>query len=126
MRRNFLYKPKLKLLARKMRNEMTSAEKKLWHSYLKQDKNRWLRQRPISNFIVDFYCSNLKLVIEVDGTTHLEDKDIAGDEDRTKELEKLGLKVLRFWNDDILNGLNEVVKIIKMEIKKLNPPNPLR
>lgn len=60
MRKNLLYKPKLKLLARKMRNEMTSAERKLWYSYLRQDNNRWLRQKPISNFIVDFYCPKLK------------------------------------------------------------------
>jgi very-short-patch-repair endonuclease len=123
MRKNLLYKPKLKLLARKMRNEMTSAERKLWYSYLRQDNNRWLRQKPISNFIVDFYCPKLKLVIEVDGSTHLEKKDIISDQNRTKELKKLGLKILRFWNDDILYGLDEVTKIIEKE--KIKSPNPL-
>lgn len=123
MRKNLLYKPKLKLLARKMRNEMTSAERKLWYSYLRQDNNRWLRQKPISNFIVDFYCPKLKWVIEVDGSTHLEKKDIISDQNRTKELKKLGLKILRFWNDDILYGLDEVTKIIEKE--KIKSPNPL-
>ena len=102
---------------------MTSAERKLWYSYLRQDNNRWLRQKPISNFIVDFYCPKLKLVIEVDGSTHLEKKDIISDQNRTKELKKLGLKILRFWNDDILYGLDEVTKIIEKE--KIKSPNPL-
>lgn len=114
------YNIKLKEKARKMRNEMTAAEKKLWYDYLRQTKYRWLRQKPIGNFIVDFYCSELKLVIEVDGTTHLENEDLTNDQNRTEELEKFGLKVLRFWNDDIFNGLNEVINIIEGEI----PPTP--
>lgn len=115
-----------------MRNEMTPAEKKLWYSYLRQNKYRWLRQKPIGDFIVDFYCSKLKLAIEIDGETHLKDKDIAYDQKRTKELEKLGIKVLRFWNNDVLNGLDEVINIIEKEIKSPqpfakggNPPSPL-
>jgi len=57
----------------------------------------------------------LKLAIEVDGTTHLENKDIIYDKKRTEALEKFGIKVLRFWNNDILEGLVEVVSIIKKE-----------
>lgn len=110
------YNVKLKDKAKKMRNEMTAAEKKLWYDYLRQTKYRWLRQKPIDNFIVDFYCSELRLVIEVDGATHLESRDIYYNKKRTKELEKLGLKVLRFWNDDIFNGLNEVINIIEGKI----------
>ena len=105
--------------ARQMRNEMTTAEKKLWYDYLRQSEYRWLRQRPIGNYIVDFYCPKLKLVIEVDGATHLRKKDITYDQKRNKELEKLGLKVLRFWNDDILNGLDEVINVLEKEINKI-------
>jgi len=57
----------------------------------------------------------LKLAIEVDGTTHLENKNIIYDKKRTEALEKFGIKVLRFWNNDILEGLVEVVSIIKKE-----------
>ena len=57
----------------------------------------------------------MKLAIEVDGTTHLENKDIIYDKKRTEALEKFGIKVLRFWNNDILEGLVEVVSIIKKE-----------
>jgi len=99
---------------------MTAAEKKLWYEYLRQTEYRWLRQKPIGNFIVDFYCSALKLVIEVDGATHLENHDINYNRKRTGELEKLGLKVLRFYNDDIFNGLNEVINIIEGKIPQ--PP----
>ena len=58
------YNKNLGLRARNMRNGMTAAEKKLWYDYLRQSQHRWLRQKPIGNFIVDFYCSALKLVIE--------------------------------------------------------------
>ena len=123
MRRSFLYNPKLKLRARQMRNEMTAAEKKLWYGYLEQDRNRWLRQKPIGDYIIDFYCPKLKLAIEVDGTTHLENKDIIYDQRRTKELNKLGIKILRFWNNDILDGLAEVENVIEEQIKNIKSPN---
>lgn len=121
MRRSFLYNPKLKLKARQMRNEMTAAEKKLWYDYLRRDKNKWLRQKPIGNYILDFYCSKLKLAIEVDGTTHLENREIVHDKKRTADLNKLGIKILRFWNDDILDGLAEVESIIEKQIKNIKP-----
>ena len=122
MRRSFLYNPKLKLRARQMRNEMTAAEKKLWYGYLEQDRNRWLRQKPIGDYIIDFYCPKLKLVIEVDGTTHLENKDKVYDKKRTEELEKLGIKILRFWNNDILDGLAEATNITEKQINKIKSP----
>jgi len=67
----------------------------------------------------------LKLAIEVDGTTHLENKDIIYDQRRTKELNKLGIKILRFWNNDILDGLAEVANIVKQQIKNIKSPYPL-
>ena len=118
------YNTNLKDKARKMRNEMTLAERKLWYEYLRLSEYRFLRQKLINNYIVDFYCSKLKLVIEVDGGTHIEEKDIIYDKIRTKELERLGLKVLRFWNNDILEGIGEVVAKIENEIKK-SPQPPL-
>jgi very-short-patch-repair endonuclease len=61
------YNPKLVERAKNLRKNMTPAEKKLWYSYLRNFKFRVLRQKPIDNFIVDFYCAKLKLVIEIDG-----------------------------------------------------------
>lgn len=65
------YDRDLIIKAKELRQNMTVAEKKLWHEYLKIFKFRVLRQRPIDYFIVDFYCASLKLVIEVDGESHL-------------------------------------------------------
>jgi len=64
----------------------------------------------------------LKLAIEVDGTTHLENKDKVYDKKRTEELEKLGIKILRFWNNDILDGLAEVENVIEEQIKNIKSP----
>ena len=64
------YNPKLIEKAKELRKNMTPAEKKLWNNYLRTFKIRFLRQRPIHNFIVDFYCAKLNLVIEIDGETH--------------------------------------------------------
>ena len=122
MRRSYLYNPKLKLRARQMRNEMTAAEKKLWYDYLRGDEHRWLRQKPIGDYILDFYCPKFKLAIEVDGAAHLESKDVVYNKKRTEELKKLGIKILRFWNNDILDGLAEVANIIEKQIKKIKSP----
>nr|WP_226577239.1 DUF559 domain-containing protein [Microseira wollei] len=64
------YNPQLVERAKELRKNMTPAEKKLWNNYLRRFQFRVLRQRPIDNFIVDFYCANLKLVIEIDGEKH--------------------------------------------------------
>ena len=120
MKYNYLpYNKSLKARARELRNNPTAAEKKLWYYCLKNHKYTFLRQKPIDNFIVDFYCSKLKLVIEVDGGTHLDKKDILYDNKRTEILEKYGLKILRFYNDDILNGVHIISGIIDKEINKM-------
>lgn len=114
-RRNLRYNPKLKLEARELRNNPTIAEKKLWFGYLIQVNHKAYRQKPIGNFIVDFYIPQFKLVIEVDGETHM--RDVEYDNNRTKELEKLGLKVIRFWNNDIAEGFGQVCDIIESYLK---------
>jgi len=106
------YNLALKERARDLRKNMTLAEKKLWKDFLKNHKYKFTRQKPINNYIVDFYCSGLGLVIEVDGTTHLDKKDILYDKKRTADLAKYGLKILRFWNNDILNGAYAVGEIM--------------
>lgn len=97
-RRIILYNPKLKEIARKLRQNMTFSEVKLWNEL----KNGQLlgydfdRQRPIGNYIVDFFCKDLQLAIEVDGITHLDEKVIEKDEIRQEELESKGICFLRF------------------------------
>ena len=94
--------------ARELRKNMTPAEKKLWHDYLKTFKFRVLRQRPIASFIGDFYCAALKLVIEVDGNSHFTEAGRAYDVERTRILEGYGLKVIRFTNDEVLHNFEAV------------------
>jgi very-short-patch-repair endonuclease len=112
------YNNKLNSKAKELRSNMTVAEKKLWFEYLRGCEYQFVRQKVIGNYILDFYCQKLKLGIEIDGETHLGSKNKEYDENRTIELEKLGIKILRFWNDDVLYGLGEVEKIIENEIKE--------
>jgi very-short-patch-repair endonuclease len=113
------YNNKLNGRARELRDNMTLAEKKLWYEFLRNHEYIFLRQKPIDNYIVDFFCPKLKLVIEIDGETHITEEDKKYDEKRTRILEKYGLKILRFWNDDVLNGVDIIGEIIDNEIRKM-------
>ena len=107
------YNPKLKILARSLRNRSTLAEVLLWNK-LKARKMRgyqFMRQKPIDNYIVDFYCSKLQLIIEIDGFSH--EFKFVNDIQRQRKLETLGLKILRFGDEDIKNNLEEVLYSIE-------------
>jgi very-short-patch-repair endonuclease len=117
------YNPDLKEKARKLRRTMTPAEKKLWYQYLRGFRFPVLRQKPLDHFIADFYCAKLKLVIEVDGNSHYTDDGLLYDKRRTEILEKYGLKVLRFTNNDVMKNFQGVIQIIESQIP--NPPDPL-
>ena len=96
--------------AKQLRKSMTEAEKVLW-KILKDKKTievKFRRQHPIGTFIVDFYCHKHKLVIEVDGEIHLKKENKEYDYGRTYELERLGLRVIRFSNDEILKNIEKV------------------
>lgn len=122
---NYLpYKVKLKEKARWLRTNQTKAEKHIWREFLKDHKYQFLRQKPIGNYIVDFYCSELGLVIEIDGTSHLSKEEKEYDNERTLFLKEYGLVVLRFWNDDVLSGVEIISEIIDKEIEKIIPQTP--
>lgn len=110
------YDPNLKEAAREMRKHPTPTEDILWRSCLKTLEPQFLRQRPIQNFIVDFYCPNLKLVIEIDGGQHQTQEGLIRDSERTEILKSHGLEVLRFNNDQIINDLDNVISIIKAKL----------
>ncbi|OUL23175.1 endonuclease [Nostoc sp. T09] len=114
------YNPKLVERAKELRKNMTTAEKKLWYEYLRNFKFRVLRQRPINNFIVDFYCPNLQLVIEIDGDSHFTDEAQDYDIERTIILEGYGLKIIRFTNSQVLNQFDSVC----VQIQDLITPKP--
>ncbi len=98
--------------AHKMRKEPTEEENKLWHILLKKIRPRFLRQRVIGNYIVDFYCPKLKLIIEVDGEQHYMPENEKYEDKRTAFLEQKGYKILRFYNSDI----NKLIKNIEFSI----------
>ena len=94
--------------AKELRKSMTKAERKIWGEVFRNkqfEELRWLRQRPIANFIVDFYCAELKLVVEIDGGSHFTQARKVYDEERTKILEGYGLTVIRFTNEEVLKNL---------------------
>ncbi|MEO8384349.1 MAG: endonuclease domain-containing protein [Betaproteobacteria bacterium] len=96
--------------ARKLRRNSTDVERKLWHRI--RDKQieefRFRRQRPIGKYIVDFICLEAKLIVELDGGQHAE--DVAYDQKRTAFLESLGYRVLRFWNNDVIENMDGVLQ----------------
>jgi len=115
----FHYDPKLKQRSRELRNRSTLAEVLLWNR-LNRSKMlgySFLRQRPIYKYIVDFYCPKLKLVIEIDGESHRE--KFARDQMRQKNLESLGLKILRLHDRDVKRDMVNVLRCIQNWIEHM-------
>lgn len=107
------YNPKLKQRARELRNKSTLSEVLLWNQ-LKARKMKgyqFMRQKRIEDFIVDFFCSKLNLVIEIDGESH--DNKISEDQIRQRKLETLGLSVLRFNDKDVKRNLRGVLTALE-------------
>ena len=104
--------PKIFSRAKQLHRNMSPAEAKLWaHLRAQRMGNVHFRnQHAIGNYIVDFCAPRQKLIIELDGSHHLEQQDY--DEERTRYLEARGYRVLRFWNNDVLNHLDDVLKVI--------------
>ena len=96
--RNFEANPNLRDKSRNLRKNMTFEENKLWYQFLRSYEIRFLRQRVIGNYIVDFYCRKANLVIEIDGAQHYIHDSIEYDKERTEYLKNCGIEVLRFLN----------------------------
>lgn len=113
------YNKKLKQASRDLRNNMTEAEKLLWSRlrYKQILGLQFYRQKPILNFIVDFYCPSANLVIECDGGQHYTDEGLKADRNRDQTLGELGLKVLRFDNLQIFNEIDAVVEAVFDEVQ---------
>jgi very-short-patch-repair endonuclease len=112
------YNTNLMEQARLMRQNPTKAEKKLWDEVLRSRQTgfKFTRQKPIENFILDFYCSELLLAIEADGEVHNQQKE--KDKERDERLSQLGIKVLRLTNQEILEGIQNAQQTIKTTIKQ--------
>jgi imidazole glycerol-phosphate synthase subunit HisF len=120
--------------AKQLRNKMTGAEEALW-IHLKKgiSGHRFRRQHPIGNYIVDFFCYKVKLIIEIDGSVHTNDDIKKNDINKQKDLEKLGYTVIRFTNIEIdkrvekaLDKISEIVNnLIKNKLQKTECKSPL-
>ncbi len=107
---------------------MTKAEACLWKYVLRARMLKgyqFRRQRPVLNFIADFMCKELSLIIEVDGITHTWEETVEKDKIKTKALEEAGFTLLRFTDEDVLESINSVVAELEQwieEYEKTNPP----
>ena len=119
------YNPKLKPLARELRNNSTNSEIKLW-AYLKDKKMlgySFNRQKPINNFIADFFCNKLKLVIELDGYSHEFEETYDKDLNKDNKLTEIGLHVIRFDDREVMNDIENVLRTIEQYIFEFEEKN---
>ncbi|QQS51752.1 MAG: DUF559 domain-containing protein [Bacteroidota bacterium] len=120
------YNPKLKELARQLRNNSTKSEIFLWQ-FLNGKQMRgydFHRQKPIDNFIVDFFCNELMLAIELDGYTHQLDEVFEKDQIKNKKLNELGICVLRFQDSEVLDDVYNVLREIESYIDEFEKHTP--
>ena len=106
-------KDNIAIARKKLRKDMTCEERKPWYECLRELPVRFYRQKPIGNYVADFYCPKLHLIIELDGSQHYQAKGIVYDTERTKELSKYkGIKVLRIPNSQIDQNFDGVCEYI--------------
>ena len=116
--------------AKELREKMTGAEMQLWSRLNSSQLGvRFKRQHPIDIFIADFYCHKFKLVVEVDGEYHYDDEQLEYDEGRTAELERFGITVIRFTNDEVMEDIDRVVEeirkyLVDSTLPTIPPPTP--
>ena len=124
---NYAYNKKLQPYANKLRKEMTKAEACLWKYALSAGQMQgyqFRRQRPVLQYIADFLCKELKLVIEVDGITHQDDETWEKDKRKTIDLEGAGFKVVRFTDEDVLKNMSGVIKKIEWVVDTMRSSTP--
>ena len=115
----------MKHLARKLRKNMTNAERLLWRHLRNRQLGgyKFRRQRPIGSYIVDFVCLEKKLVVEVDGGQHAGQLEL--DAKRSGYLEDKGYRVLRFWNNEVLTETESVLTFVLSSLgRNVTPPHP--
>ena len=108
----------LTTLARNLRKNMTKEERHLWYDFLRQYPVRFVRQKVIDNYIVDFYCHDARLIVELDGSQHYIDEGIENDKDRTANLQQRNLLVVRVDNLSVNNNFDGVCEYIEKIVKE--------
>ena len=111
------HNPALTEKAKKLRRDMTKEERHLWYDYLRNYPVRFLRQKVIDQYIVDFYCRAARLIVELDGSQHYEEKEQQYDQRRTDALKQRGLEVIRIPNNEIFRNFRGVCEYIDIAVK---------
>ncbi len=116
----------LKARARELRKDATDPEVFLWQFLRRKQINdaRFRRQHPYKGYILDFYCHELQLAVELDGSGHLEEEQRQHDEQRAQDLNEDGIQVIRFWNSDVLNNTEDVLGEIWEAIEEIRNASP--
>ena len=104
--------------ARYLRKNLTKEERHLWYDFLRSYPVKFLRQKILGKYIVDFYCAEAKLIIELDGSQHYEDKGMEYDTERTAYLEQYGLRVLRIPNNEVNRNFRGVCEYIDVAVRQ--------
>ena len=104
--------------ARALRKNMTKEERHLWYDFLKTYPVRFLRQKVIDNYIVDFYCHDARLIIELDGSQHYEKEGLLKDKIRTERIETRELTVIRIPNNEVMQNFRGVCEYIDTVVKE--------
>ncbi len=124
---NYGYNKKLQPLASSLRKNMTKAEASLWKYVLKGKQLKdyqFRRQRPILQYIADFFCKELMLIVEVDGITHDAEDIIVNDKQREHHLEKAGFKIVRFTDEEVLSNIEGVKVQLELLVEKIEKSTP--
>ncbi len=112
------YNKQLVSFAKQLRNEMTKEERHLWYDFLRTYPVRFSRQKILGKYIADFYCAEAKLVIELDGSQHYEDRNMEKDRERTAFLEAYSLTVIRIPNNEVNRNFTGVCEYIDSVVKR--------
>ncbi len=104
--------------ARALRKEMTPQERHLWYDFLRFYPVKFLRQKILGKYIVDFYCAEAKLIVELDGSQHYEDKGMEYDTERTEYLEQYGLRVVRVPNNEVSQNFAGICEYIDLAVSQ--------
>jgi very-short-patch-repair endonuclease len=109
------YNATLTSRARELRTSATKQENRLWYEFLRDFHPRFTRQRIVGSYILDFYCGTVKLAVELDGSGHFEPEAIEYDKIRTKFLESLGIRVIRFTNIEVNESFEGYVSTLQIK-----------
>ena len=104
--------------ARALRKNMTKEERHLWYDFLRDYPVRFLRQKVIDNYIVDFYCHKARLIVELDGSQHYEKEGMLKDKIRTERIENRNLTVIRIPNNEVNENFEGVCDYIDLLVKE--------